>query len=231
MFASYSCSALVCVPSWFGRRCSNSQGGDPRAPEVVNRGTVLCARSAKQPGSGTLVPRVLPLWQRGWWPCCPVAANSQGWGAQDPKRPVGRPFPRSLCSTRSPWASLPLFRLRPPLPCPCAAAMSRDGVAGLLPWWLVSTGKCGCLTLLSSLLLQLQGLLPPGSSPLMPGACTCPCGPLAAFCTSPAHLHVLALSRCFVPVTEMPALHVPVRAPGPNAMFRLSHGGWLDASR
>ena len=42
-----------------------------------------------------------------------------------------------------------------------------------------------------------------------------------ALCTSPAHLYLLALPWCFVPVTEMPASqHVPVRTPGPNAMLR-----------
>ena len=43
---------------------------------------------------------------------------------------------------------------------------------------------------------------------------------LAALCTSPTHLHLLALPWCFVPVTEMPVSQHPlVKAPGPNAIL------------
>ena len=48
---------------------------------------------------------------------------------------------------------------------------------------------------------------------------------------SAPHLKALAPPRCFVPVSEFPALQpVIVRTPGPSAMPRLSHAGWPNAS-
>ena len=55
--ASSGCPGLPCCLSLVARRCSNSQGGDPRTPEVLRR-ALPCARR-KQPGAGTqaLPPR------------------------------------------------------------------------------------------------------------------------------------------------------------------------------
>ena len=48
---------------------------------------------------------------------------------------------------------------------------------------------------------------------------------------SAPHLKALAPPRCFVPVSEFPALQpVIVRTPGPSAMPRLSHAGWPNPS-
>ena len=107
------------------RRCSNSQGGDPRTLRY-EEGAAPCARCAKQPGAGTQAPRRPPCGRSaGWWLRCPANANSQRWGPQDPKRPGGPPFSWALVPYLALRAMLPLFCLRPPLPCPRAAAMTR----------------------------------------------------------------------------------------------------------
>ena len=55
--APSGCWRLPCClsASWLRAPFSNSQGGNPRTPEVL-RGTAPCARCAKQPGAGTQEP-------------------------------------------------------------------------------------------------------------------------------------------------------------------------------
>ena len=80
------------------RAAQTARGGDPSTPTAA-------------------------LWPT--WPRCPAHANSQGWGPQDPKRPGGPPLSWGLVPYLALRAMLPLFCLRPPLPCPCATAMTR----------------------------------------------------------------------------------------------------------
>ena len=156
---------------------TNSQGRDPRTPEVLR-------------------------WAA---PCLGAAPNSQGWGPQDPKRPVGPPFSGTL-SLLSPTGYVPLFCFRPPPPCPWAAAvlevLAPDQSKAPAPW-PVSAGNGGylaqrcpyytrCLATTGlgarhkpRLLVSFscrpaelpRGLLPSGSSPLGRG----PCWPPASF--------------------------------------------------
>ena len=97
--ASGSCSACrVAYPA----ACSltNSQGRDPRTSEVL----------------------------RWALPCVRVAPNSQGWGPENPMRPVCPPISWDLVPYLAHRAIFPLFCFRPPLPCSWAAAMACSGM-------------------------------------------------------------------------------------------------------
>ena len=137
---------LACLPL---AACSstNSQGRDPKTLKLLNMGFALCAHCAKQPEVGT--PRPLhPMCRCGLtagWPYGLVDPNSQGWGPQDPKRPVCPPSP----GTWSPTLPIGLF-------CPCFVSGRLRHARGLLrvrtgPEFgscagVVSAGKCGRLT-------------------------------------------------------------------------------------
>ena len=120
------CAALAC-PACSGHavvtRCPHPSPGGPcpacmaaasggcSAYRVASpaRGCVL---PDKQPGKGPRTP------QFGWAaPCLGAAPNSQGWGPQDPKRPVGPPFSGTL-SLLSPTGYVA------PVLFPAASAMS-----------------------------------------------------------------------------------------------------------
>ena len=93
----------------------------PRTSDVP----ALCARCAKQPGSRTPVPRSLPLLLETQ---VPQEADTQ---------------PGAAAPYVAPRAVLPLFRFRPPLPCPWAAALLGSVGAWLLTWLLALASKCG----------------------------------------------------------------------------------------
>ena len=128
----------------------------------------MCAlrQAARVGGPRTPLPATPVASPCGWLLCCPAASNSQEWGPQYLKRPVGPPFPWSLAPHVAPRARLPLFRPRPPLPCPWAAALLRSGGAWLLPWLLAPAGKCGCPALPSTLRPPLHGPLGAVGAPL-----------------------------------------------------------------
>ena len=90
-------------------RCKQP-GRGPTTREVVNRGSALWARCAKQPGAGTQALSV-------------GGGLAEGWGPQDPKRPLAHPFLGACAPHVALRARLPLFCFRPPLPCPWAAAL------------------------------------------------------------------------------------------------------------
>ena len=100
---------------------------------------------------------------RGGDPSTPTAgpanANSQGWGPQDPKRPVGPPFP----GTWSPTSPLGLV-------CPWLVSGRLCHVRGLLPW-RVAAWTCRALTTpcaRCALLVPLSGArLPAGGRTLV----------------------------------------------------------------
>ena len=87
-------------------------GRGPQNPELL-RGALLRVRAApNSQGRGPKHPD-----STLWWPSGPADANSQG---GNPRTLRGQSPPFSWGRAR---ASLPLFCFRPPLPCPCAAAM------------------------------------------------------------------------------------------------------------
>ena len=96
------------------RAASNSQGRGPKNPAVCHY------RGGGLPGSH-------------------AASNSQRWG---PKYPAVHTFLGALAVALR--VVFPLFRFRPPLPCPWTAALLRSGGVWLLTWLLAPAGKCGC---------------------------------------------------------------------------------------
>ena len=163
---------------------TKSQGRDPRTPDLLR-------------------------WAA---PCLGAAPNSQGWGPQDPKRPVGPPF-SGILSLLSPtgYVAPVLFP-----PCPWAAAVLEvpapdqskapalwpvsAGNGGYLAqrcpyytWCLATTGlgarhKPRLLVSFSCRPAELpRGLLPSGSSPLGGGpAGLRPAFPVGQLLTEPA---------------------------------------------
>ena len=89
--------------------------------------------------------------------------SSERWRLQCPRSLLAHLFLGVCASHLVPRARLPLFRFRPPLPCPRAAATTCGGVAGLL----APTGKCRCPAPLRPLYLLLHGLLRVISFPLV----------------------------------------------------------------
>ena len=126
----------------YGPACqmTHKQPGRAQEPLRCQRGLCpVCAlcQTARVGEPSTPVPAPPP---RGRWFCCPAASNSQGWGPKDPKRPVGPPFPRSLCSARSPSGQVA------PVSFPAASAMS-VGCRHEEQWRCraaaLAAGKCG----------------------------------------------------------------------------------------
>ena len=111
------------------------------------------------------------------------------------KAPVSKIcFQFRLCGPGGPCANVAFWKTRPPQrSCQHAEMLC----SWLFPWQRLQVPESPSLAL-----TILTSRRPPAARP---------CGPPAAFCTSSAHLHVLALSQS-VSVSELPALqNVTVR--------------------
>ena len=149
------------------RRTTNSQARDPRTLRL-SLWALPCKRIApNSQGRGPNHPlSATPVASR--LSCCPAASNLEV-GTQGPQEPAGPPFPRSLCSTRSPSGQGPLFSF-PVAPCmsvDCRHAEQwrcRDaGSSSLLPEGLLAAGACSLGPSLSSAPFapHLKALAPP----------------------------------------------------------------------
>ena len=212
------------------RTAPNSHGRGPKHPGACHSSgnpawvVRLLPRCFKQPGEGPRTPR-------GLW---------------------AHPLLGVCAPHVAPRARLTLF---PPLPCPWAAIRS-SGAAGL-PWLLAPAGKCGRPALssplrpllhcpeghkCSAIVLCCRFQLSACWAVLLAAACgqqPTDAGGLLALTAcllghrllSAPHLTALVPPRCFVPVSELPALQpVIVRTPGPSVMPQLFHAGWPNAS-
>ena len=111
---------------------TNSQGGDPRTPEVL-RWALPCVRVApnSQERGPSTPSATLVAHQLGDGPAALLMQTARG---GDPKtQEAGGPtIPWDLVPYLAPRARLPLFWFRPPPPCPWAAAITSRAKARLL---------------------------------------------------------------------------------------------------
>ena len=197
--------------------------------------------------------------QRARWSCCPAASNSQGWGFKDSKRPAGPLFPgnfgwrhyhflkvqeaiQSDCLggsskktqmyvvTRGPFATVEPSRSHRKLGHLPGGGSRLKRVdrwhssftfqpsaraSDLLPSVLPNQNRHDPLSRPAAVVLEMWMLSPVQS-------------PAPAAWPPESQRRSAVVLRCR---SELLALQpVPVRTPGPSAMPRLSHAGWLNAS-
>ena len=136
--------ALLLVPSWVTRIFAKGREGT-QEPLMLSIGALPSERAApnsqrrgpKHPGLVTLVAV-----SKGGCLAAPLPQTARGGDRRAPRGLLAHPFLGASAPLRAPRARVPLFRFRPPLPCP---RPSWDVVVHGVTLLLAPAGKCGCL--------------------------------------------------------------------------------------
>ena len=149
--------SFAACPSLVARRCSNSQGRDPRTPDMLIRALscVRVAPNSQRRGLSTPSSASRMADQLGSGLAAPLTQTARG---GDPRTPRGLlAHLRAFAPHVALRARLLLFRSRLPLPCPWAAAMAYRVAAGAAALLRMSASKCGYPALLRPLCGLLHG--------------------------------------------------------------------------